>query len=139
MDAITLNHPPLPISTELTSEPDKCDICFAEFHGRNVAPAQHNPKCKSHCGHIFHLDCLTMLSVHKPIGSRSCAYCRENPFPALDTETGKSYPDEFFPDQAFSRACWNGDVDEVKKSLAAGVYINAVMSYDFNPLLIASA
>lgn len=139
MDAINLNPPPLPISTELTSEPDECDICFGEFHGHNVAPAEDDPKCESHCGHIFHLKCLTMLYVHKPIGSRNCGYCRGNPFPVLDTETGKSYPDEFFPDQVFSRACWNGDVDQVKKSLAAGVYVNAVMSYDFNPLLIASA
>ncbi|WP_422413154.1 MULTISPECIES: ankyrin repeat domain-containing protein [unclassified Endozoicomonas] len=139
MDAINLNHPPLPITTELTSEAHKCDICFVEFHGRDVAAVEDDSKCKTHCGHIFHLHCLTRLFYVKPIDSRSCGYCREKPFPVLDMKTGESHPDKFFPDQVFSRACLNGDVNQVKKSLAEGVYVNAVMWDDFNPLLIASA
>ncbi|WOG28592.1 ankyrin repeat domain-containing protein [Endozoicomonas sp. 8E] len=135
----TIANLPRPMNVDVTPEANKCSICHGEFRGSDVASVDANPECLTRCGHSSHLKCLTMLYVHKPIGSRNCGHCQGNPFPVLDTKTGKSYPDEFFPDQLFSRACWNGDVDQVKKSLAAGVYVNAVMSYDFNPLLIASA
>ncbi|WP_257282067.1 ankyrin repeat domain-containing protein [Endozoicomonas sp. ISHI1] len=137
MDATHLSA--LTISTEETSKADECFICFAEFHGRDVASVKRNPKCQTHCGHLFHLDCLTRQFHYQPIGLRSCGYCRQNPFPVLNMKTGESYPNTFFPDEAFYNAFLRGDLDQVKKSLAGGVYVDAVMKGDFNPLLMASA
>ncbi|WP_422413119.1 MULTISPECIES: ankyrin repeat domain-containing protein [unclassified Endozoicomonas] len=137
MDAIAPS--PLSMGVELTSEADVCSICHGEFHGRNVAPVNLNPKCQTHCGHYFHLDCITGQFVDEPIGSRRCKLCRQNPIPLLNINTGKSYPDKFFPDQMFRSACCSGDLQQVQKLLAEGVYINAVMNAGFTALMIASS
>ncbi|WOG28594.1 ankyrin repeat domain-containing protein [Endozoicomonas sp. 8E] len=137
MDAIAPS--PLPMSTELTSKADVCSICHGGFHGRNVAPVNLNPKCQTHCGHYFHLHCITGQFVDEPLGSRRCKLCRQNPIPVLNTSTGESYPDKFFADQRFRSACCSRDLKQVQKLLEEGVNINAVMNAGFTALMIASS
>ncbi|WP_422414306.1 hypothetical protein, partial [Endozoicomonas sp. ALB122] len=108
----------------LTLTTDHCPVCLAPFHGRNVAPVVVKTQC---CGHRFDLGCITRCFVDQPIGSRRCAMCRQNPMPVVNQNTSESYPDTFFPDQTFYNACLNGDLDQVERSLAEGVNVNAVM------------
>ncbi len=129
----------LPMETDVTSEPDVCPICLANFHGRDVAPVDVKTQCLTQCGHRFHLDCISKQFIFEPIGSRRCAMCRECPMPVVNQKTSESHPDTFFPDQVFYDACYDGDLIQVERSLAAGVCVNAVMTDDFTALIVASS
>ncbi|WOG28641.1 ankyrin repeat domain-containing protein [Endozoicomonas sp. 8E] len=118
-----------------TLKADLIEICLDCFHNRNTASVFVNTRC----GHFYHLDCLTRQFVIQPTGSRQCGYCRQNPIPVLNWNTGESHPDAFFPDQTFYDACYGGDLDQVEKSLAEGVNVNAVMTDDFTPLMLAAS
>ncbi len=125
------------MSTDITSEANICCLCHGKIHGSTVAPVHIDLKCPSSCGQLSHLDCPKRQVVIHPIDF--CGFCLQNPFPALNMTTGESHPDKFFPDETFYNACLNGDLDQVKKSLAEGVYVNAVMKDDFTALMMASS
>ncbi|WP_257281818.1 ankyrin repeat domain-containing protein [Endozoicomonas sp. ISHI1] len=128
-------HPTVPTGTDIPLESDVCPICLVHFHGRGEALVVVKSQC---CGHHFDLDCVSKCFVEQPIGSRQCAMCRQNPMPMLSENTGESHPDQFFPDQAFYNACFDEDLDQVQKSLAEGVNVNAVMNNDgLNALMLA--
>ncbi|WP_257282254.1 ankyrin repeat domain-containing protein [Endozoicomonas sp. ISHI1] len=133
MDGIA--HPTPPMDTDVPMESDPCPICLVHFHGRDAVPVVLKAQC---CGHHFDLDCISKCFVEQPIGSRQCAMCRQNPMPMVNEHTGESYPDNFFPDQAFYRACFEGNLDQVEKSLAEGVNVNAAIDDDFTALMLAS-
>ncbi|WP_422413550.1 MULTISPECIES: ankyrin repeat domain-containing protein [unclassified Endozoicomonas] len=63
----------------------------------------------------------------------------QDPMPVVNQNTSESHPDTFFPDQTFYRACINGDLDQVERSLAEGVNVNAVMISGFTALMLASS
>ncbi len=133
------HSPPFPMGTDASSKDDVCAICLEHFHGHDVAPVDADEtKCLTHCGHTFHLRCLTSQYFRKPIGSRQCAMCRQNPMPVEKEKTSESLPDKFFPDETFYDACYQGDYDQVDKSLADGVNINAVMKYGVTALMLGS-
>uniref|UniRef100_UPI002148A27F ankyrin repeat domain-containing protein n=1 Tax=Endozoicomonas sp. SESOKO2 TaxID=2828743 RepID=UPI002148A27F len=134
MDGIA--HPAVPMDTDALLESDPCPICLVHFHGRDAVPVVLKTQC---CGHRFDLDCISECFVNQPIGSRRCAMCRQDPMPMVNEHTGESYPDTFFPDQAFYSACFEGDLDQVEKSLAEGVNVNAVMNNGVTALLVASS
>ncbi|WP_257282076.1 ankyrin repeat domain-containing protein [Endozoicomonas sp. ISHI1] len=129
------SRPAVPMDTDIPLESDPCPICLTHFHGRDEALVVVKSQC---CGHHFDLDCISKCFVNQPIGSRRCAMCRQDPMPIVNENTGESHPDEFFPDQRFYRACFNGDLDQVEKSLAEGVNVNAVMTDDLTALILAS-
>ena len=133
-----INTHRLPLSTDVSLKANICSYCLVKFHGRDVAAVDLKQECQTSCGHHFHLACLTWLFFNKPIGSRSCWHCGQNPFPVLDMKTGEAHLDKFFPDQVFSVACLNGDLDQVKKSLAEGVNVNAAMKDNYTALIIAT-
>ncbi|WOG28642.1 ankyrin repeat domain-containing protein [Endozoicomonas sp. 8E] len=137
---MNINTQPLfPMGTEVSSKDDVCAICLDYFHGHDVAPVDADKtKCMTHCRHTFHLGCLTSQYFTKPIGSRQCAMCRQNPMPVKNQSTSQSHPDKFFPDETFYDACIQGDYDQVDKSLAEGVNINAVMKYGLTALMLGS-
>ncbi|WP_448218532.1 hypothetical protein [Endozoicomonas sp. 2B-B] len=112
-----------------TLKADHCPICLANFHDRSGAPVIVKTQC---CGHRFDLDCLSMCFVDQPIGTRRCAMCRQNPMPVVNQNTSESHPDTFFPDWRFYLACSNGDLDQVERSLAEGVNVNAFRTDDFS-------
>ncbi len=58
--------------------------------------------------------------------------------PVEKEKTSESLPDKFFPDETFYDACYQGDYDQVDKSLADGVNINAVMKYGVTALMLGS-
>ncbi|WP_448217786.1 ankyrin repeat domain-containing protein [Endozoicomonas sp. 2B-B] len=118
-----------------TLEADPCPICLAHFHDRYVAPVVVKTQC---CGHRFDLDCISRCFVDQPIGSRRCAMCRKDPMPVVNENTSESHPDTFFPDWTFYDACSDGDLDQVEKSLAEGVNVNAVMNNGLTALMLAS-
>ncbi|WP_448218545.1 ankyrin repeat domain-containing protein [Endozoicomonas sp. 2B-B] len=136
MDSIA--HPPLPIGADVKSEAEVCPICLTEFHGHDVAPVDVKTQCRTHCGHHFHLDCISEQFVYQPIGSRHCAVCRQDPMPVVNLDTSEPYPDTSFPNQAFYDACYYGDLDQVERSLAEGVNVNAVMTDGLTALMLAS-
>ncbi|WP_448218485.1 ankyrin repeat domain-containing protein [Endozoicomonas sp. 2B-B] len=130
---------PFLMGTDVSSKDDVCAICLENFHGHGVAPVDADEtECLTHCGHTFHLVCLTSQYFTKPIGSRECAMCRQDPMPVVGKKIGKSYPDKFFPDETFYDACLQGDYDQVDKSMAEGVNINAVMKYGLTALMLGS-
>ncbi len=118
-----------------TLKADQCAICLANFHNRNEEPVVVKTGC---CGQLFDLDCVSRCFVDQPIGSRRCAMCRQNPMPLMNQNTSESHPDTFFPDQTFYIACSNGDLEQVERSLAEGVNVNAVTSDDLTALMMAS-
>ncbi|WP_422135608.1 ankyrin repeat domain-containing protein [Endozoicomonas sp. ALD040] len=129
-----LGRPPRSL-TPWTLKADPCPICLAPFHDRNVEPVVVRTQC---CGHRFDLDCISRCFVDQPIGSRRCLMCRQNPMPVVNQNTSESHPDTFFPDQTFYLACLNGDLDQVERSLAEGVNVNAVMTNGLTALMLAS-
>ncbi|WP_257254282.1 ankyrin repeat domain-containing protein, partial [Endozoicomonas sp. SESOKO3] len=135
MDAMTRS---LPMITDVKSQAALCPICRDDFHGHNVAPVDVKPQYQTRCGHHFHLDCISKHFVKQSIGSRQCKECGQNPTPVLNESTGVSHPDKFFPDHRFYDACFDGNLKKVKKSLAEGVNVNAVMKDDLTALMIAS-
>ncbi|WP_422135602.1 ankyrin repeat domain-containing protein [Endozoicomonas sp. ALD040] len=118
-----------------TPEADQCPICLAPFHGRSVPPVVVTTQC---CCQRFDLDCISRYFTDQPIGSRRCAMCRQDPMPLVNQNTSESHPDTFFPDRTFFRACLFGDLDQVERSLAEGVNVNAVMIDDYTALMLAS-
>ncbi|WP_257282251.1 ankyrin repeat domain-containing protein [Endozoicomonas sp. ISHI1] len=137
-DVLTMDgtaHLAVPMDTDAPVESDPCPICLVHFHGRDAVPVVLKAQC---CGHHFDLDCISKCFVDQPIGSRRCAMCRQNPMPVVNVNTGESHPDEFFPDWTFYRACLEGELDQVEKSLAEGVNVNAVIDDDFTALMLAS-
>ncbi|WOG28644.1 ankyrin repeat domain-containing protein [Endozoicomonas sp. 8E] len=118
-----------------TLKADQCAICLAYFHNRNEVPMVVKTGC---CGQPFDLDCISKCFVDQPIGSRRCAMCRQNPMPLVNQNTSEAHPDTFFPDRTFYSACSDGDLDQVERSLAEGVNVNAVMTDDFTALMLAS-
>ncbi|WP_257282063.1 ankyrin repeat domain-containing protein [Endozoicomonas sp. ISHI1] len=135
MDAMTRSFPMVPGEQ---SQADVCPVCLEPFHGRKVAPVDVNPLCQTNCGHRFHLDCISQQFVGKSVGSRQCSVCQQDPMPVVNLNTGKFHLDKFFPDQTFYNACLQGDVDQVDKSLAEGVNVNAVMNNGLTALMLAS-
>ncbi|WP_257282060.1 ankyrin repeat domain-containing protein [Endozoicomonas sp. ISHI1] len=131
----SMAHTPDPRDTVETPEADLCPICLSHFHGRNPAPVIVKAHC---CGKHFDLDCISKSFLKQPIGSRQCAMCRQDPMPMLNKNTGEYHPDTFFPKQAFFDACILGDWDQVAKSLAEGVNVNAVKDQDYTALMLAS-
>ncbi|WOG28632.1 ankyrin repeat domain-containing protein [Endozoicomonas sp. 8E] len=113
---------------------DQCPICLADFHGRSEAPVVVTTQC---CGQRFDLDCISRCFADQPMSSRRCAMCRQDPMPVVNQNTSESHPNTFFPDRTFYLACVNGDLDQVERSLAEGVNVNAVMKKD-TPLMLAS-
>ncbi len=132
MDSIP--RPAISVDTDVPPESDPCPICRIHFHDRDVALVVVKSQC---CGKRFDLDCISRCFVQHPIGSRRCVMCRQNPMPMVNENTGESHPDTFFPDQTFYRACFEGDLDQVEKSLAEGVNVNAVMNNDLTPLMLS--
>ncbi len=120
-----------------TLKADLLEICLDcyRYHSRSRETVFVITRCR----HFYHLDCITRQFVIQPTGSRQCGYCRQNPLPVLHWHTGESYPDTFFPNQTFYDACYDGDLDQVEKSLAEGVNVNAVMTDDFTSLMLASS
>ncbi|WP_257291277.1 hypothetical protein, partial [Endozoicomonas sp. ONNA1] len=128
----------VPMDTDVALESDPCPICLVHFHGRDEALVVVKSQC---CGKHFDLDCISKCFVQQPIGSRRCAMCRQDPMPMLNENTGESHPDTFFPDEAFYRACLEGDLSQVENSLADGVNVNAfivIMDDDSNALMLAA-
>ncbi|WP_257287900.1 ankyrin repeat domain-containing protein, partial [Endozoicomonas sp. SESOKO2] len=139
MDAITQPpSPPSPTGTDVTSKDNACAICLSDFHGHDVASVAVKPEYRTQCGHHFHLDCLSKHFVTQSIGSRQCKVCKQNPMPVVNENTDKPHDDNFFPDEAFFDACWHEDLDQLDKSLAEGVNVNAVMHGDLTALMVAS-
>ncbi|WOG28587.1 ankyrin repeat domain-containing protein [Endozoicomonas sp. 8E] len=58
--------------------------------------------------------------------------------PAVNLNTGESHPDTFFPNQTFYAACYDGDLDQVERSLAEGVNVNAFRHDGYTALMTAS-
>ncbi|WP_422135591.1 MULTISPECIES: ankyrin repeat domain-containing protein [unclassified Endozoicomonas] len=114
---------------------DQCPICLAYFHGRSVPPVVVTTQC---CRQRFDLDCITRCFLDQPIGSRRCAMCRQDPMPVVNQNTNESHPDTFFPDWTFYDACYDGDLDQLERSLADGVNVNAVMVKGLTALMVAS-
>ena len=114
-------------------ESDPCPICFVDFHGREVLPEV----VKTQCGHSFDLHCVARSFVSQPLGSRRCGLCRQDPMPLVNEQTGKTYPDEFFPDQAFFHACARGNLESVRLRLAQGSNANAVTTTGCPALMLA--
>ncbi|WP_422135648.1 ankyrin repeat domain-containing protein [Endozoicomonas sp. ALD040] len=125
----------LSILSPWTLKADQCPICLACFHGRSLPAVIVKTQC---CGHRFDLDCISRCFVDQPIGSRRCAMCRQDPMPLVNLNTGESHPDTFFPDQAFYDACVDGELNQVERSVAEGVNVNAITHGDFTALMIAS-
>ncbi|WP_257282069.1 ankyrin repeat domain-containing protein [Endozoicomonas sp. ISHI1] len=125
----------VPTDTDVTMESDPCPICLDHFHGRDEAPVVVKSQC---CDQRFDLNCISKCFVEQPIGYRRCAMCRQDPMPMVDENTSESHPDKFFPDQAFYLACFQGDLDQVEKSLAEGVNVNVGIYDDFTALILAS-
>ncbi len=123
------------LDTDVPLESDPCPICLIHFHGRDEALVVVKSQC---CGHHFDLNCITKCFVDQPVGYRSCPICRQDPMPMVNKNTSESHPDTFFPDWAFYDACVIGDLDQVEKSLAEGVNVNAAIYSDFTPLMLAS-
>ena len=113
---------------------DPCPICLVDFHGRDVVPAV----VKTRCGHRCDLECITKSFTSQSLGSRQCATCRQDPMPLLNEDTGETYPDEFFPDQAFFDACSNGDLESVSLRLAQGGNVNGVTANGWTALMSAA-
>ena len=116
------------------AEDDPCPICTVDFHGRDVLPEV----VKARCGHRFDLECIARSFIFQSFGSRRCAMCRQDPMPLMNEDTGESYPDEFFPDQAFYNACTNGDLALVSFRLAQGGRVNGATADDFTALMLAA-
>uniref|UniRef100_UPI0021490572 ankyrin repeat domain-containing protein n=1 Tax=Endozoicomonas sp. ISHI1 TaxID=2825882 RepID=UPI0021490572 len=138
-DVLTMDgtaHLAVPMDTDAPVESDPCPICLVHFHGRDEALVVVKSQC---CGHHFDLDCISKCFLRQPIGSRRCVVCRQDPMPMVNVNTDESHPDKFFPDRAFYNACVDGDLDQVRKSLAEGVNVNTVMNNDFTALLLASS
>ncbi|WP_448218487.1 ankyrin repeat domain-containing protein [Endozoicomonas sp. 2B-B] len=135
MDAITA--PPLPMGPDATSTNDACPICLEDFHGRDVTAAVVKPIFRTQCGHRYHVDCITQLFLDVAIDRRRCAYCRGDPFPVMNLNTGESHQVKFLPNLRFYLACSNGNREQVSRALAEGVNVNAVMNKD-TPLILAS-
>ncbi|WP_257282223.1 ankyrin repeat domain-containing protein [Endozoicomonas sp. ISHI1] len=131
----SIARPDIPMDTDVTPEPDPCPICLVHFHDRDEALVVVKAHC---CGHHFDLDCISRCFVDQPIGSRRCAICRQDPMPMVNENTSESHPDKFFPDWTFYLACFEGDLDQVEKSLAEGINVNVVMNNGFTALLLAS-
>ncbi|WP_257276266.1 ankyrin repeat domain-containing protein, partial [Endozoicomonas sp. SESOKO4] len=127
--------PAVPMHTDVTMESDPCPICLVHFHGRDAMPVVLKTQC---CGHRFDLDCISRCFVDQPIGSRQCVMCRQDPLPMVNENTGESHPDTFFPDEAFYIACFDGDLDQVERSLAEEVHVDTVMDDDFTALMLVS-
>ncbi|WP_257282257.1 ankyrin repeat domain-containing protein [Endozoicomonas sp. ISHI1] len=125
-----------PTDTDVTPESDPCPICLVHFHGRDESLVVVKAQC---CGKHFDLDCISKCFVEQPIGSRHCVMCRQDPMPMVNVNTGESHPDTFFPDQAFYRACFYGDLDQVEKSLAEEVNVNTVINDGLTALMMASS
>ncbi|WP_257282218.1 ankyrin repeat domain-containing protein [Endozoicomonas sp. ISHI1] len=136
-DVLPMNgiaHPAVPMDTDTALESDPCPICLVHFHDRDETLVIVKSQC---CRHRFDLDCISRCFVDQSIGSRRCAMCRQDPMPMLNENTGESHSDTFFPDQAFYRGCFRGDLDQLEKSLAEGVNVNAALD-DFTALMLAS-
>ncbi|WP_257254051.1 ankyrin repeat domain-containing protein [Endozoicomonas sp. SESOKO3] len=132
------SRPAVPMDSDIPLESDPCPICLVHFHGRDEALVVVKSQC---CGKHFDLDCISKCFVDQPIGSRRCTMCRQDPMPMLNENTGESHPDTFFPDEAFYRACLEGDLSQVENSLADGVNVNAfivIMDDDSNALMLAA-
>ncbi|WP_257288170.1 ankyrin repeat domain-containing protein [Endozoicomonas sp. SESOKO2] len=128
-------RPTVPMDTDIPLESDPCPICLNHFHGRDEALVIVKSQC---CRHRFDLKCISRCFVDQSIGSRQCVMCRQDPMPMVNENTGESHPDTFFPDQTFYLACLRGNLDQVEKSLAEGVNVNAVIYDDFTALIFAS-
>ena len=72
------SHKVVHVSSELNTKlQEDCPICFNSLSATSVVGSEENRLAMTHCGHLFHKNCI-MTWRNSEYGGNSCPLCRRN-------------------------------------------------------------